>query len=151
MNSNVLRTINLQERHTAENIALSLETCTTEWGLTGKVRVVVTDNGPNIKKAITECLHYENHSCIAHDLNLGVNDALKDCGDLKNIFEKCRKIVGFVKSSAVATEKLKAKQIEMDMPVLKVKQDVSTRWNSKFIMTKRLIDICDILVNRTID
>ena len=141
MHSNVLGTINMQERHTAENIALALENCISEWNLTRKVEVVVTDNGANVKKAIKDVLYYQHHSCIAHDLNLGVNDALRNCEDLSNVFEKCRKIVGFFKSSVVATEKLKEKQIEMEMPELKVKQDVPTRWNSKYIMIKRLMDI----------
>ena len=103
----------MQDRHTAENIAQALENCISDWNLTRKVEVVVTDNGANVKKAIKDVLYYQHHSCIAHDLNLGVNDALRNCENLSNgICRNVEKLLGFFKSS-FRNRKTKSKLLEM--------------------------------------
>lgn len=58
-----------------------------------------------------------------------------------DILKICRTLVGHLKHSVVATEKLKNVQHQMGVPQLKVKQDVSTRWSSPFIMIARLLEI----------
>jgi len=45
------------------------------------------------------------------------------------------------KHSSNATGKLKNVQFQMNLPPLKVKQDMPTRWNSGLIMMGRLINI----------
>ena len=49
-----------------------------------------------------------------------------------------RKIVGHFKHSALATTSLKSKKASLNIPQLI--QDVSTRWNSTYIMLERLIE-----------
>lgn len=58
---------------------------------------------------------------------------------MKNTIKKCRKIVAHFKHSCNASEALKQCQERLGLSVLKLKQDVETRWNSVTIMFERLI------------
>ena len=113
-------TTRLTERHTAVNLSTVLESCIANWGLTGKVVVAVTDNEANIKKAVKDYLRIDHHSCAAHVLNLCVNDGIKKIKNLKNVIEKCRKIVGFLKSSVVASDTLDKIQNDANQNTLKL-------------------------------
>ena len=46
----------------------------------------------------------------------------------------CRKIVGHFRHSVHASEALKSRQQQMQIPAKKLKQDVATRWNSTLMM-----------------
>jgi len=90
--------------------------------------------------------------CTAHKLNLIVQQSLEmsevdeaerdETGGLKNILKKCRNIVAFFKRSEVGNRILVEKQKQLGInKVLKVKQDVRTRWNSTLIMLERLVQL----------
>lgn len=104
-----------------------------------------SDNGANVKKAVNDELQKHHHPCVAHTLNLSVNESLTQNEELNALIKKCRALVGHFKHSVVDTEKLKNVQLQMGMPILKVKQDVATRWNSIFIMIEGLVQIKDAL------
>ena len=102
--------------------------------------------------------------CVAHSLNLMVKKALNSNDELSEIRDNCRKIVGYFKSSTTAKvffphlclshtrvyvwinknnllclqERLSQVQMQMGRPVLKLIQEVETRWNSTFNMLQRL-------------
>lgn len=139
--SQVLSTDEIVGPHTAENIGNILNKVFGDWEINDKVVTVVSDNGSNIKCAINEFLKKHHHPCVAHTLNLCVNDSLKANEALMTILKKCRNLVTHFKHSVLATEKLKNVQEQMGFPVLKVKQDVPTRWNSTLIMLERLLEI----------
>jgi len=101
----------------------------------------VSDNGTNIKNAINEHLLKHHHPCVAHTLNLSVNEAINGNIDVHQILKKCRAIVGHYKHSSFATGKLRDLQSQMNLLLLKVKQDVSTRWNFSLTMIERLLTI----------
>lgn len=82
---------------------------------------------------------------MAHTLNLSVIEALGAHTELNSIIKKCRNIVTHFKHSVLAFDKLKAIQEQMGFPLLKVKQDVATRWNSCLLMIERLLQLKDAL------
>ncbi|KAL4142806.1 hypothetical protein QTP88_005205 [Uroleucon formosanum] len=139
--SPVLATREVFDSHTGLNIATTLKNIFNEWGITNKIITIVSDNGSNIKNAINEHLLKYHHPCVAHTLNLSINEAIKGNIDINQILKKCRTIVGHFKHSSYANGKLREFQLQMNLLILKVKQDIVTRWNSSLIMIERLIDI----------
>ncbi|CAG9830004.1 unnamed protein product [Diabrotica balteata] len=134
-----------QEHHTGRNVADHLSKCIEDWNLDNKIVTFISDNGSNIKNAIIEHLRKNHHPCVAHTLNLSTKESLNGNAILKNIIIKSKRLVGYFKHSGLATMKLKNCQEQMNLPVLKVKQAVDTRWNSVLLMLERLLIIKDSL------
>ena len=141
----VLATKEMFGSHTADNIARELNEISTQWNIRNKIVTVVSDNGANIKKAVNDCFQKHHHPCVVHTLHLSITEAITSVDNLGFILKKCRSIVGHFKHSVVANGKLKSVQEQMNLPFLKVNQEVSTRWNSTFIMLERLLLIKDPL------
>ncbi|KAL4120989.1 hypothetical protein QTP88_013580 [Uroleucon formosanum] len=114
LHSPVLATREVKDSHTSLNIATALTHIFNGWSIANKIVTIVSDNGSNIKNAINEHLLKYHHLCVAHTLNLSVNEAINGNFDVHQILKKCRAIV---------------------------KQDVSTRWNSSLTMIERLLTI----------
>lgn len=70
----------MEERHTAENLAIHLGNTFNEWEVNSKVIAVVTDNARNIVNAISLISSDTNIStvlCAAHSLQLAINHSLR--------------------------------------------------------------------------
>ncbi|CAG9840810.1 unnamed protein product [Diabrotica balteata] len=141
----VLATEEFSERHTGENTANMLKSMFEVWNIDKKIVAVVSDNGANIKNAIIEHLNLRHHACVAHTLNLSVQEAISKDETVKQLIAKCRTIVSHFNHSVVASERLKSMQKQLRCPLYKVKQDVSTRWNSTLTMMERLLLLKDPL------
>lgn len=100
-----------------------------DWAISSKIVTIISDNGANIKKGISENIKKHHHPCVAHTLNLSVNEAIKKTENLNGLLKKCRFLVGHFKHSVAATEKLQNVQGQMECKQLKLIQDVPTRWN----------------------
>lgn len=89
---------------------------------------MTTDNGTNAHGAIA-ITGWRQVLCFAHTLNLSVQSSLVEIKDTR---ERIKTIVELFRRSPLASERLKAMQIQLGEKVLKVKQDVVTRWNSTY-------------------
>ncbi|XP_008178587.1 zinc finger BED domain-containing protein 1-like [Acyrthosiphon pisum] len=154
----VLTTEKLNKNHTAQYLYETLIKIFEEWKIINKVVAIVTDSGANIKAAIKKMNGIPHIPCTAHKLNLVVTNALKiQCGadesdvdnnigwdgvnDLNILLKKCRSIVTFFKKSEIGHRCLQDKLKQLSLPDLKLKQDVSTRWNSSLLMLERLVTL----------
>lgn len=156
----VLCTKKLTESHTAVYLSEIITTELNKFDILHKVVAIVTDGGRNINAAV-RLMNIQHIPCTAHKLNLVVRNALNlpddglninenivhnDDGSsdsrLKEILKKCRNIVGFFKRSEVGNRKLVEKQQQMGQQnILKLKQDICTRWNSTLVMMERLLQL----------
>jgi hypothetical protein len=137
----VLATEEIKTSHTGENISKAISTVLEKFNITDKVVTAVTDNGSNMKKAISDELKKHNHFCVAHTINLSVQDAIGMNVQFSSILTKCRALVTYFKKSNVAAYKLREVQQQMGLPVLALVQDVATRWNSELMMLERLLEL----------
>lgn len=147
LESAVLCTLQVSERHTAENIAKHIKDILAEWNISDKCFSIVTDNA-SVMIDVARRLSLQHVPCTAHTINLAITDVLghSDISLFNELRHKCRKIVGFFKSSTLAATKLADCQSQLNKKVLKVKQEVVTRWNSTYIMIERLVSIKDELI-----
>ncbi|XP_057681081.1 E3 SUMO-protein ligase ZBED1-like [Corythoichthys intestinalis] len=139
LHSAVLGVLHFPDRHTAENMAAVKSALMAQWGISTKVTCLVTDGAANMA-ACAKDLHLRHTICVAHTLNLIVKKALAENTELSEICLQCRRIVGYFKSSTTAKTRLTQVQEQMKPTehVLKLIQEVETRWNSTFHMLQRM-------------
>jgi hypothetical protein len=99
----ILETNSYNANYTSANLAAELNRIITEWNLENKIRLAVSDNAAIIKKAIKEDLKWRYFGCLAHTINLIVQDALKS---IEALIEKAKALVSHFKKSSNAKTKL---------------------------------------------
>nr|XP_014354555.1 PREDICTED: zinc finger BED domain-containing protein 1-like [Latimeria chalumnae] len=127
----------MPERHTAENLADMLNTAAETWNLKGKITVYVHDNASNIVLANTALLEWESNLCFAHTLQLAINDDFK-VSSINRVVGAASRLVSHFHHSTVATQALKLKQQQQNLPQHHLMQYCKTRWNSINDMFERL-------------
>ncbi|XP_024886716.1 zinc finger BED domain-containing protein 1-like, partial [Temnothorax curvispinosus] len=144
----------LSERHTAENLADSLQNVAAEWQIDTKIVSIVHDNASNIVLAVNSMMNVgSSSSCAAHTINLAVRDALKE-DNISIVLAKKIKIVSHFHHSVIASQALAKKQEQLGLPQRKLIQSVRTRWNTDLLMAERLVEnrsaITAVLGDRTV-
>nr|CAD7200798.1 unnamed protein product [Timema douglasi] len=130
--------------HTAVNIRHTLSEMCKDWCIppptqSSPIKVfIVTDNARNLQAAINGT-YWIRRQCFAHTLQLAIKDAKTACPNITQIISKSRAIVGHYSRSSTANARLHAVQKTMDLPALKLIQDVETRWSSEYAMLDRLV------------
>jgi len=124
--------------HTGIRLANALTEMLSSWNIEhGKVHVVLRDSGANMVKAMRDA-DLTHVSCFAHTLQLSLHDAILSQQSVATLMRDSRKLVGHFKHSSSATSRLHDIQREIGLPVHQLLQDVTTRWNSSYIMLDRL-------------
>jgi len=153
-----LTTQEMEERHTALNIADKLENVFSSWEIKDKVTTVITDNAKNVVNAVqllsnTTNTNISDVTCAAHSLQLSINKALKE--DLiSEIINQSSRLVGHFKHSNLAKQSLLNKQKQLGMPEQSLLQSCKTRWNSIYLMLERIFEnrcpISAVMADRSI-
>ncbi|XP_031095251.1 zinc finger BED domain-containing protein RICESLEEPER 2-like [Ipomoea triloba] len=135
--------------HKGQYIAKALENCLLEWGLRNVFTVTVDNASSNdtalgfLKRKLlswgssTVKCKYLHMRCIAHILNLVVQDGLKECD---TAVKKVREVVRYVRNSPARLKKFRDLS---DLIGIEQKSslclDVPTRWNSTYLMLKSAV------------
>ena len=143
-----LQTCEVASSHTALNLADELRNSMEEWEITDKVVMVTTDNGQNIRNAITEELELSHLGCIGHTLQLSIGKALQ-IATVSRILGRVRKLLKHFHKSTLATNCLREKQVRLDLPQHVLVMEYKTRWSSTYHMLERVQEqqaaICAVL------
>lgn len=127
--TSVLGVEHFPQQHTAENMAQAQRNLMEEWAIAEKVTCLVTDVAANMTACVRK-LQIRHTICIAQTLNLTVP---KSC-------DQTRQIVTYFRTSTTVKEKLAQVQLQMGGPVKKLMNEVSTRWNSTYLMLERMAE-----------
>ena len=140
LNNKVIATRAVPEKHTGTNIANVVTEIKNEFKIT-KLRALVTDNAANMVLA-ADVAQTERWPCFSHTLQLSINDALTKISAITKAVAFGRKLVTHFNHSPLSVKALKDQQLKMGIKTpLNVIQDVSTRWNSQFLMIERLLKV----------
>lgn len=129
------------DHHTGENIAEHIISVVEEIG-PRKIFGVVTDNAKNMKKAwtiITEKYpHITSYGCVAHGLNLLINDNIK-LNSLKEVIIDGKDIVNNIKRGHITNAIFQNKRNENNSTSMALSLPVVTRWGSVVAFFKSLL------------
>ena len=145
-------------RHQAEDLKDALQKIFDNYKMEGKIMGIVSDNAPNIRNALTALkvsMGIEPIRCMAHVLQLVVKNVIEliDNGDkddtapfyhISKTLIKCRKIVTAFNHSSQLNDLVEQTQIDSGVEkknVLRLIQDVKTRWHSTFLMAQRMVKL----------
>ncbi|XP_070408816.1 E3 SUMO-protein ligase ZBED1-like [Nothobranchius furzeri] len=145
----VLQTRAVYESHTGAHLAELLSDVVSEWQLSDKDIVLVTDNASNMILA-AQIRKFKHVRCFAHTLNLASQRGLR-VASLTRLLGRIRRISIFFQRSTTASHCLKVNQKCLGLKNQKLLTDVPTRWNSSYDMVQRFLEqqpaICATLLS----
>lgn len=134
-----LKTQFMPQNHSGVNIKESLTEILHQWDLRADTKMVAltTDSGSNIKLAC-QLGGWKWLSCFGHNLDLSVNNWLKD-GRIDHVVAVCKKILTAFHHSWNRQRDMATLQ-EKDLPKHKLISDCATCWVSTLSMLKRIVE-----------
>jgi len=140
----------LESRHTGAAIANAILEKLYEWNIDNKLFSLVLDNRSvndcvirDILKKLTpvgdllldgQLFHVR---CCAHIINLIVQDGIDS---IKDVLVKVRESVKYINSSTLRLQKFEEVASQVKAPKKSLLLDVSTRWNSTYLMLERALE-----------
>ena len=147
LNGVVLQTAVFQGGHTAVRLAQHFTGVLDGYDIPWHLVVAVThDEAANMVAAanrLEDDVGCKSQVCMAHRLQTVIRHAVDKTNGVDKVLSAARKLVGHFKHSALASDALYQKQLQLEPSVRpkRVVQDVPTRWNSSFYMLERLLEI----------
>uniref|UniRef100_A0A8C5LYW3 BED-type domain-containing protein n=1 Tax=Leptobrachium leishanense TaxID=445787 RepID=A0A8C5LYW3_9ANUR len=136
----VLNTKAMQGSHTGEYIKEMFLGMLEDWGISkDRVMLVLRDSGANMVKGM-RLAEVSDLSCMAHTLQLVVNDSLSSQRALIDIIAMLKRCAGHFHHSILAKQRLKCIQEDLGLPKNNLIQAVPTRWNSTLHMLQRMLE-----------
>ncbi|XP_060182751.1 zinc finger BED domain-containing protein RICESLEEPER 2-like [Lycium barbarum] len=140
----------MRKSHKGEDMANGISRCLREWGI-NKIFTVTVDNASSndvtvkeLSKQLTKMgtnLMNGNHlhvRCMAHIMNLVVQDGLKECS---LYIERVRHAIRYVRQSPARLKRFKESCDDEQLSCKKsLCLDVPTRWNSTYLMLSRAVE-----------
>ncbi|XP_013138451.1 PREDICTED: zinc finger BED domain-containing protein 6 isoform X2 [Papilio polytes] len=124
-------------------LAAELTRIVKEWKIKDKIFVAMSDNDSTMKFAIEKCLGWQHLTCYALSLNLLIDNALNNDA-IANIIQKTKALV---KKSTIADLMLEEHLDQILKANNKTDEELTTRWDSIFEMSKQLIELKEVLQN----
>ena len=116
-----------------------ISNCLCQWDIHSKLLCVLRDSGSNFVSGLRDS-NIPNLGCLAHNIQLVINDGVLAEKSVQDLLQLGRRIVGHYRRSNVAFHVLQRVQTQLDLKVCCLIQDEPTRWNSSYYMLKRLIE-----------
>ena len=128
----------MQGSHTGEYIREMFLGMLEEWGITkDRVMLVLRACRANMVKGM-RLAEVSDLSCMAHTLQLVVNDGLSNQKALLDI-TMLKKCAGHFHHSVLAKQRLRCIQEDLGLPKNNLIQAVQTQWNSALHMLQRML------------
>lgn len=142
----LLHTAPFLDNHTGVNISDLIKSMVETYKIPeNKIHQIVHDNATNMICGV-ELTGYNSLTCFLHTTQLGINECIFNQAYVKRIIDKCKRIAEHFNKSGLGKQTLIAIQKQINQPVLAVKQDVITRWDSTYYMLQRMYAIKDSIV-----
>lgn len=113
--------------HSAEALVEAYRGMFQSWGIqTDRIHAILTVNAKNMQKAMRDA-DFPGLSCMAHTLQLAVQEGILSQRSISDIVASGRRIVGHFKHSPLAYSRLENCQKQLGQPIKKLRQDVPMR------------------------
>ena len=127
----VLQSTEFNASHTGENIANLIASCLQSWKVQNKLVCIVRDNGPNFVAGLRDA-GMPNISCLAHTLQLVIDDGVLAQPCVVSLLAAGRRLVGHFKCSNANLHALSRIQEQLGLDNHQLIQDEPTQWNTSY-------------------
>uniref|UniRef100_A0A3Q1EV72 Zinc finger BED-type containing 1 n=1 Tax=Acanthochromis polyacanthus TaxID=80966 RepID=A0A3Q1EV72_9TELE len=135
MTNKCLKTFEVQEDNTAENITRAMYEAFVEWGITHKVSGATTNGSVDIVKACSLLELSVEMPCLGHTINRAMDEAFQ-LPRVDSFLGCCRKLVDHFKEPAMFT--LREKQKQHGLTQCTLISDKGRTWLATLAMLQRL-------------